>query len=107
MFHVSFIVKMHILIQNGIILKGAVARKRNVFKFKLHNVVILELIFGKTLRAMHTILIYRARGTYTRSRYTNSKYRLDLGLVEWFIVTRTPWLRFVLLGPLDLVNLNC
>ena len=34
---------------------------------------------------MHTRLFYKARGAYTRSRYTYSKYWLDLGLVERFV----------------------
>ena len=37
-------------------IKGAVARKRKLFKLELRNVVILEFNLWETLRAMYTIL---------------------------------------------------
>ena len=58
------------------IVKGAVARKRKLFKFELRNVVILEFNLWENIarNVYYTRLFYTARGVYTRSHYTYSKY---------------------------------
>ena len=56
--------------------KGAVARKRKLFKLELRNVVILEFNLWENIarNVYYTRLFYTARGVYTRSHYMYSKY---------------------------------